>query len=113
MIDGHIGEAIATRAAAFGMRVIATTLNPPAVPPPPLAWIGDDTQNPRLFSEADFLVVCTPLLSSTAGLVDAALLAKMSSEAVLINIARGAVVNEDDLYAALSAGSIGGAVLDV
>ena len=48
---GHIGEAIAERAAPFGSKVIATTLNPPSKPPAPLAWIGDDSSNPRLFAE--------------------------------------------------------------
>ena len=74
---GHIGVAIAERAAAFGTRVIATTLDPPAQPPAPLAWIGDDSDNARLFAEADFVVVCTPLLNATRGLVDAALLEQL------------------------------------
>lgn len=110
---GHIGEAIATRAAAFGMRVVATTLQPPQIPPAPLTWIGDDKSNPRLFRESDFLVVATPLLASTRGLVDAELLAELSTTAVLINIARGPIVQEQPLYEALHTGKIGGAVLDV
>ena len=60
---GHIGAAIASRAAAFGTRMIATTVDPPAEPPAPLAWIGDDSDNARLFAEADF-VVGTPLLQT-------------------------------------------------
>ena len=92
------------------MRIIATTLDPPATPPAPLSWIGDDTENPRLFQEADFLVVSLPLLDSTRGLVNAALLQQMSSTAVLINIARGPIVDEAALYAALSKKQIGGAV---
>ena len=108
---GHIGEAIATRAAAFGTRIIATTLNPPVTPPTPLTWIGDDTSNPRLFRESDFLVVATPLLNSTRGLVDAALLNEFSSTAVIINIARGPIVQEEALYNALKAEKIGGAIL--
>ena len=110
---GHIGTAIATRAAAFGTRVIATTVDPPKVPPAPLAWIGDDSMNPRLFAESDFVVVCVPLLNSTRGLVDSNLLSQLPKSGVLINIARGPVVDEDALYAALTAGTIGGAVLDV
>eukprot|EP00966_Prymnesium_polylepis_P198912 4610150-Prymnesium_polylepis.1 len=110
---GHIGEAIAQRAAAFGMRIVATTLDPPAQPPPPLSWIGDDSDNPRLFREADFLVVCLPLLPSTRGLVGAALLGKMSPSAVLVNVARGPIVDEAALYSALREKRIGGAVLDV
>ena len=84
---GHIGEAIAVRAAAFGARLIATTLDPPAKPPAPLTWIGDDTLNPKLFAESDFIVICTPLLNSTRGLVGKELLGHLSSEAVLVNIA--------------------------
>jgi len=110
---GHIGEAIAQRAAAFGTRLIATTVDPPKTPPSPLAWIGDDSANVALFAEADFVVVCVPLLNSTRGLVNASLLAAMQPHAVLINIARGAVVVEADLYHALAAPTIGGAVLDV
>ena len=110
---GHIGEAIATRAAAFGTRVIATTVDPPKKPPAPLAWIGDDSANPRLFSESDFIVVCVPLLNSTLGLVGPELLSRMSSSAVLINIARGPIVQEKALYEALHSRAIGGAVLDV
>ena len=110
---GHIGETIATRAAAFGSRIIATTLDPPSKAPSPLAWIGDDSMNPRLFSESDFLVVCTPLLNSTRGLVTADLLAQMSRTAVLINIARGPIIDEEALYNALKEKRIGGAVLDV
>ena len=110
---GHIGEAIATRAVAFGSRVIATTLNPPLKPPAPLAWLGDDSHNPRLFAESDFLIVCTPLLNSTRGLVGYNLLRRMAPSAVLINIARGPIVDEGALYNALKSKAIGGAVLDV
>lgn len=110
---GHIGEAIAQRAAAFGTRVIATTIQPPQQPPPPLAWIGSDAQNARLFAESDFVVICVPLLNSTRSLVDAALLDQLSPTAVVINIARGPVVDEAALYSALTLRRIGGAVLDV
>ena len=110
---GHIGEAIALRAAALGSRLIATTLDPPKTAPAPLAWIGDDTMNPRLFAESDFLIVCTPLLNSTRGLVSAALLGRLSPTSVLINIARGPIVDEEALYDALKAKRMGGAVLDV
>jgi len=95
------------------MRIIATDVAAQDPPPSPLAWLGDDSQNPRLFAESDFVVVALPLLNTTQGLVDASLLAHLSATSVLINIARGPIVSEDALYDALSAGSIGGAVLDV
>ena len=110
---GHIGEAIADRAAAFGTRLIATTIDPPKVPPKPLSWIGDDSMNAKLFEESDFVVICVPLTNSTRGLVDAKLLSHLSTSGVLVNIARGAVVDEEALYNALAKKTIGGAVIDV
>ena len=111
---GHIGEAIATRAAAFGARLIATTLPPlPPEPPKPLSWLGDDSMNARLFRESDFVVVCTPLTNTTRGLVNASLLAALGADGVIINIARGPVVDEEALFRALSTKAVGGAILDV
>ena len=109
---GHIGAGIATRAAAFGMRIIGTTLQPSSTPPAPLSWLGGNGDNARLASEADFLVVCVPDTPATLGLVDRAMLGHMKSEGVLVNIASARVLDEAALYDALYRGSIGGAVLD-
>ena len=109
---GHIGEGIATRAAAFGMRVIGTTLDPPAAPPPPLAWLGSDANNSRLVRESDFLVVAVPDVPATLSLVGAPLLEQMRATAVLINVASARVVDEAALHGALATGALGGAIVD-
>lgn len=109
---GHIGAGVAVRAAAFGMRVIGTTLHPPAVPPAPLVWLGSDEDNLKLAAEADFVVVCLPDTPSTLGLVDAEFLSTMTSSSVLVNIASARVVDEAALYATLRQGAIAGAALD-
>ena len=62
----------------------------------------EERTNPRLFAESDFLVVCLPLSNSTRGLVGAGLLGRLRPSAVLINVARGAVVDEDALFQALT-----------
>jgi len=110
---GAIGRGVAVRAAALGMRTVAVVGRPPASPPPPLAWIGDDTALPRLAAEADFVVVCLPLSPATRGLLGADFVARMRPTSVLINVGRGPVVDERALYEALASGRIGGAVLDV
>lgn len=110
---GTIGSGLAQRAAALGMRAIAVTEPVPESLPPHLAWIGNDTMLPRLMQESDFVVVSLPLLPSTQGLVDASLIASMKPQGVLINVARGPIVDEAALYKALVSKQIGGAVLDV
>lgn len=110
---GHVGRGVATRAAAIGMRTIAVTQDPPSTPPSPLAWIGSDSELPRLMQEADFVLVTVPLLPSTVGLVNRSLIRHMKSSGVLINVARAPIVDESGLYEALEQGHIGGAILDV
>jgi len=110
---GNVGRGVATRAAAIGMRLIAVTKDPPSVPPSPLAWIGSDSDLPRLMQESDFVVVTVPLFPSTVGLVSPAVLSHMKSSGVLINVARAPIVDESGLYEALKQRRIGGAILDV
>jgi phosphoglycerate dehydrogenase-like enzyme len=108
---GHIGRAIAPRAKAFGMRVMALARTRRHLDPPP-DWLGEPAQLPTLLEASDFVVVACPLNEATHGMIGAAELARMKLEAVLINVARGPIVNEDALYRALSTGTIRGAVLD-
>jgi D-3-phosphoglycerate dehydrogenase len=67
----------------------------------------------EIFDAADIITVHTPLDASTRGLIDAAMLGRMKRTAYLINVARGGIIDQDDLKAALRSGSIAGAALDV
>ncbi|MFC6776280.1 2-hydroxyacid dehydrogenase [Methylobacterium gregans] len=67
----------------------------------------------HLFAESDAVVIACPLTPETRGLVDAGLIGRMKPDAVLINVARGPIVEADALADALEAGRIGGAALDV
>ncbi len=107
---GHIGREVARRASAFGMRVIACTRTPrPDACAEHVSGMGDLTQ---LLGTADFVVVALPLDPSTRGLIDASRLAQMKSSAVIINIARGAIIDEAALFDACRRDTIGGAVID-
>ncbi|MFQ5958315.1 MAG: 2-hydroxyacid dehydrogenase [Alphaproteobacteria bacterium] len=109
---GHIGREVARRARAFDVRVIAVTRSPIKRDENVDRIAGPDGLD-ALLGEADFVVVSCPLTPETRGLIDAARLAKMKAGGVLINVARGAVVDEDALYEACRDRTIGGAVIDV
>jgi hydroxypyruvate reductase len=105
---GRIGQAIAQRALAFGMSIAYTARNArPALAyrylPTPVA----------LAAESDFLVVITPGGAATRKLVDASVLRALGAKGILVNVARGSVVDEAALIDALEGGVIGGAALDV
>lgn len=108
---GRIGRAIARRAQALGLRVIAC--NRSLVPDPPVEELLPWSRLDELLPRVDFLVLSCALDETTRGLIDARRLARMRPEAVLINVARGPVCVEADLFEALRAKRIGGAVLDV
>jgi phosphoglycerate dehydrogenase-like enzyme len=109
---GNIGREIAVRVKACGMRVIGTRTSTDR-PAPELDLLLPDSALDRLLAEADYVVVAAPLTPATTGLISREQLAKMKRDAWLINIARGALVREDDLIAALQDGTIAGAALDV
>ncbi|MCD0502491.1 2-hydroxyacid dehydrogenase [Bordetella petrii] len=108
---GHIGQAIGRLAKAFGMRVLAANRSQVPVSPEVDAWFGLDALQ-AFYREADFVVVSLPLMPATQGLVDGAAFAHMRPHAVLINVGRGPVVDEQALYDALAQRRIGGAVID-
>jgi phosphoglycerate dehydrogenase-like enzyme len=108
---GHIGQAVAARARAFGMAVMAIVARPRPLAPAP-DWLGGPDELGHLLAAADFVVIACPLSAATQGLIGRAELARMREGAVLINVARGPIVDEDALFAALRAKTIGGAVLD-
>lgn len=112
---GEIGTAVARLGSALGLEVRTVRRNPTAPLPPGLdvAWIGRDDQLHELLSASDVVVVTVPLSDATRGLIDEDALAAMKPTAVLVNVARGAVVDEEALHAALLDGTIAGAGIDV
>ena len=109
---GAIGRATAERARALGLEVLAVRRHPDPDPAPADAQWGPD-RLPELIARAHFLVLAAPLTEETRGLIGAAELARMRRDAILINLGRGALVDERALVAALEAGTIAGAALDV
>lgn len=105
---GAIGGRLAAIATAMGMRVLGLTRRPESLPP---GIASADKQ--KLFAESDVVVLCCPLNEQTRGLVDASTLATMKPSALLINVARGPVIDTPALLAALREGRLGGAALDV
>ena len=110
---GGIGRIVGRLARALGMRTIGFDPQVPATSP---VWSDDDT-SPRMFaevvSEADVVSLHVPLTPATRNLMDAARIATMKQDAILINTARGGVVDEAAVAAALRARRLGGAALDV
>jgi lactate dehydrogenase-like 2-hydroxyacid dehydrogenase len=104
---GRIGQAIAHRALAFGMSVAYTSRQPKAVA---YRYLPSAT---ALAAEVDFLVVITPGGAATRHLIDAGVLAALGATGILVNVARGSVVDEAALIDALERGVIAAAGLDV
>ena len=112
---GGIGGHVARLAKGFGMKVLATRrsarerrLNVEGVDEMLLA-----DQLHELLSRSDFVAVCVMLTKETVGLLDAAAFSAMKPGAVVLNVARGEVIDEAAMVAALEAGRLGGAYLDV
>ncbi|MDQ4053993.1 MAG: 2-hydroxyacid dehydrogenase, partial [Actinomycetota bacterium] len=112
---GEIGSSVARLGSAMGMEVRAVRRDPsaPVAPDLDLAWVGADHRLHELLAASDVVVVTVPLSDATRGLVDAAALAAMKPSAVLVNVSRGAVVDELALHSALTDGTIAGAGIDV
>ncbi len=109
---GNIGSEIARRGKAFGMKVAAADVKAVECP----AFVDEiySIQDMgRVLGQADYLVITVPLTADTRGMIGAAEISKMKPTAHLINIARGAVVEEAALIDALKTGVIAGAGLDV
>ena len=108
---GRIGYAVAKRALGFDMRVLYHKRNRR------VDWeaeLGIEyTTFNRLLEESDFVTLHVPMMPETHHLIGKTALEKMRPTAILVNIARGPVVDSSALYEALKAGEIGGAVLDV
>lgn len=109
---GAIGTAIAVRAKAFGMKIIGIKRDPSIVPEGfDKVYSKDEFEN--RMAEADFVVAAVPLTDETRDMFDKKAFSNMKDSAYFINIARGEVVVEDDLIAALNNDIIAGAALDV
>lgn len=108
---GTIAEALAVRCGALGMRVEGISGTRRSAPCFDRVWPREKLA--EAVREVDFLVLLTPYTPATHGIVDAAILAAMKPTSYLINVARGGLVDEPALVAALQQRSIAGAALDV
>jgi glycerate dehydrogenase len=106
---GTIGRQVAVLGQALGMRVVATPSRRPEPPPPGVVSLELDA----LFREADVVSLHCPLTESTRRLVRRERLVTMRKDALLVNTARGGLIDEPDLAWALATGVIAGAALDV
>lgn len=109
---GSIGSEIARRGVCFGMRVLAVDPEP-REPPPHVEGPWGTERLDDLLAESDYVVICAPHTPETEKLFRARQFSRMKSSGVLINIARGVIVDLGDLTAALQSGEIRGAALDV
>ena len=108
---GAIARDVARHARAIGMEVAACHPRLPADDP---AWSGvRRLELDELLAEADVVSLHVPLTSETRGMIDAKAFARMKPDAILINTARGGIMDEAALVKALKAGKLGGAAIDV
>jgi phosphoglycerate dehydrogenase-like enzyme len=128
---GQVGGPIARAGAALGMRVLGVRANPrvaadgagdPAIGggDANAPWLGGALHEvtgpgelPRVLAAADYVVVAVPLTPATRGLIGPSAIAHVKPGAVLVNVARGGIVDEDALAEALGAGRLRGAAIDV
>ncbi|HEY9762751.1 MAG TPA: D-glycerate dehydrogenase [Trichocoleus sp.] len=109
---GRIGQAVARRASGFGMRILYSA--PTAVSAEiEQALAAEHTDLDTLLRESDFVTIHTPLTPATHHLFGAAQFQRMKPTALLINTARGPIIDQAALYEALAAGHLAGAALDV
>ncbi|HZY45397.1 MAG TPA: phosphoglycerate dehydrogenase [Anaerolineae bacterium] len=104
---GRIGQRVALGAIGLGLRVIAYDIRS-GLATDPIEPVDLDT----LYAQADIISLHIPLTTETAGLIDAAALSKMKRGALLINTARGGLIDEAALYPALQSGQLSGAAID-
>ncbi|MGD0898556.1 MAG: D-2-hydroxyacid dehydrogenase [Thermoguttaceae bacterium] len=109
---GGVGRRLARLLAAFDTRILATDMFP-LDKPDCVEALWPASRLDDLLAAVDILVLCLPLGPSTRGIINAAALAKMKPGALLVNVARGPLVVEADLVAALRNGRLAGAVMDV
>ena len=108
---GAIGQEVARKAAALEMRVLGTKRT--AVPLPHVEKVYAQEQTDEVLRSSDFVVLLLPVTAATENFINAARLRSMKPTAWLLNFARGALIVDDDLIAAVKSKTIAGAVLDV
>jgi phosphoglycerate dehydrogenase-like enzyme len=108
---GAIGEALAVKAAALGMRVIGTQRSPKTHPA--VSRIEPPSRTDAVLAESDVVVLLLPLTDETRGLLSRERLAQLKPGALLVNLARGGIVDEAALALALREGRLAGAAFDV
>jgi len=108
---GNVGSIVAERAIALGMRVI--TYDPFLSDERAMQLGVERVELDELFRRADFITLHTPLTDKTRGIIDADAIARMRDGVRIINCARGGLVVEEDLAAALKSGKVAGAGVDV
>jgi phosphoglycerate dehydrogenase-like enzyme len=110
---GTIGQAVAVRAAALGMDVVGVRRRPEQGAVPGVREVVGPARIPTVIASSDVLVLAAPWTGATDRLLDGEAIATMKRGAVVINVARGQLVDESALAAALEAGRLRGAALDV
>ena len=110
---GTIGAEIASRARAFGMRVVATRRRTSQAAVSAIDQVYGPDQLGEFLAQTNILVIAAPLTPQTLGLIGAAQIASLPKGAVIINVGRAKIVDTDALIAALHAGHLAGASLDV
>lgn len=108
---GHVGEAIATRLRAFDMTIIGVGHREKQVSFVDRYVLMDELHD--VLAESDVIVIALPLTDETYHMIDAEALAAMKEDAVLLNVARGSIIDETALIAALEEGKFFGVALDV
>lgn len=109
---GEIGQAIAKRAHAFEMDIIAVARSAREVAPEPLSWIGTNTDLKRLCQESDYIVLTCDLNAETEGMINADMFSQMKPSCYVVNVARGEVIEEEAFFNALNNKTIAGATID-
>lgn len=107
---GSVGREVAKRLRAFDVSVVGVRRS--SAPAPGFNAVVDVSHLDAVLAEADIVVIALPLSADTSNMFDAARIAKMKPGSLIVNVARGGIVDEQALGAALAAGHLGGAVLD-
>lgn len=112
---GGIGQEVAKLCAAAGMRVVGTRrhADPGSKPPPEFARLESAGALHDLLRESEFVAICCPWTKATTHLINRAAFAAMKPDTVLVNIARGEIIDEEALIEALAEGKLRGVALDV